>query len=313
MVFVQKFLKTLMFILIFTLQACKVAGTRRPVEGSPKTTVMSYFVSEQYQFETPGFQGGAALSNALSSLYGVAFVADIDTATFSNLSTPQAGCVYASGEGLVFEPKRSVDIGTFRLSGIGLNEVEVPKDQESVSQSIYGSLQAGDYQLENSGVQGNLSFSQGFKVPSAGRNIKVYSGQTAVQTLPTPIIASSEDPNYNLIVSKTESLTIEFEAPTDATYVRVRLTDGTSKPESNVTCYGPTDKPIQIMAGGLNFFRSTDDGTLYIDFVNVSLKTNVEKIKESIVVSYSRHVHGLVDFYLENIKQTAHFGILRFE
>jgi hypothetical protein len=310
---VKNFSKILTLILFFSFQACKIAGSKRPTDEQPQTTVMSYFQSEQYRFETPGNTFGNALTKALSSLHGVAFVANTAEASFSNLVSPKADCFYANGEGLIFEPKRSVDIGTFRLSGYGLNEVEVPKEKDNVSQSFYGSLQPGEYQLENSGVQGSLSFSQSFKVPGAGSQFKIYSGDNPAQDLATPYVVGESDPSYLVTVNKTKALTIDFVAPPEATYVRIRISDGTSNQESNVTCYGPTNKPIQIGAGGLNFFRSTDDGVLYIDFVNISLKTNIDKIKESVVVSYSRHVHGLVDFYFEDLKQTMHFGVLRFQ
>jgi hypothetical protein len=309
---VKKFGITLTLFCLVLFQSCKIAGSKRPTETPNETTVMNYFSSEQYKFETPGYQAGEVFSDALSSLYGIALVAD-QSASFSNLVSPPFGCAFGTSAGLNFEPKRVVDIGKFRLSGFGLNEVEIPKDKESVSQSIYGSLSRGDYELKNDGVNGNLAFRQSFKVPASGNQIRVYTGTRASQTLATPNIPQPEDPNYTVVVDKTEGLTIDFEPPQDANFVRIQISDGTSKPESNVICYGPLDKPINIEKGRLNYFRSTEDGVLYIDFVHVSLRTDIEKIKESVVVSHSRQVHGLVDFYLENVKQTVRFGVLKFE
>ncbi len=298
--------------LISFLSGCKIAGSKRPVESTSSTTVMSYFVAEQYKIETPGYPTGANLSDAMSSLYGIAFVADSE-ASFSNFTQPSFGCEFSSGVGLLFQPKRAVDIGSFRLSGFGLNEVEVPKDQENVSQSIYGTLSEGSYTLKNQGINGNLAFAQEFVVPKAGEQIKVLSGNQPVQALSTPILPSVDDPYYTVTVFKTQALTLEFKAPPTAQYVRVRISDGTAKQEGTITCYGPADSPLTIPRGAMNFFRSTEDGVLNVDFINVSYKNDVNKIKESVIVSYSRHVHGLVDFFIDDVKQTAHFGVLRFE
>ncbi len=306
-----KFALTTLSLLMFNV-GCKIAGSKRPIEVAESTTVMSYFVAEQYRIETPGYQTGANLSDAMSSLYGVAFVADSD-ASFSNLTQPDFGCEFSSGTSLLFQPKRAVDIGSFRISGFGLNEVEVPKDNENVSQSIYGTLPEGQYTLKNQGINGNLAFSQDFTIPRAGDSVILNSGDQAAQPLSTPVLPVVDDPYYTVTIRKTQALTVNFRAPPEATYVRVRISDGTSKQEGTVTCYGPVDSPLTIPRGAMNYFRSTEDGVFYLDFVTVSAKTDVNKIKESVIVSYSRHIHGLVDFYIENVKQTAHFGILKFE
>ena len=291
------------------VSGCKVASQPRP--ASPTSTdspsaVYTYFETQQTAINSQTF------ASNMSKLIGFGMVAPKES-TFVTMTSADPRCMYAQEDGLGFGT-RIIDIGDVKLSGISPQSTAqtIKKDPQKFTFLARGSIPSGNYGLESTGINGALVFKQEFVIPGAGSNIRLTSGSDATQTLPTPNIPGSTDPNYTIVVNKTQTLKVEFTAPSDARIARVTISDNAGTVEGSVVCYGPTDAPIEFPEGALNYFRSTDDGLITIDFVNTRLNTG-DTIKESFVRSYVRHVHGLIDFFTDTHKQTANFGRLRIQ
>jgi hypothetical protein len=296
--------KSAFLISILTLSACKIAGEKRPTPSND-TVVMNFFVAESYALQNE------SLSAAMSSLYGFTMAAAID-ATFESWSKPKHGCLYKAQDGLNFSPKRSIDIGNVKLSGVGLLE-DLARDPDSFTFSSSGRLPEGEYSLRGNDLP-SVAFDQSFRVLAPGAQLLVLSGAEGdLQTLPSPRIPASSDADFTITINKLRPLLVGYQAPQHTNYVKIEVSDGTTNAESSVVCYGAPDEPIVIPEGALSYFRSTEDGRLTIEFVSTSLETSFPNIKESFIKSSTKHIHGLVDFYTDTQKQTARFGVLKFE
>lgn len=296
--------KLLILVAITIFNGCKVAGARQePIKANG--SVLNYFVSEQFASEIP------EVSNALSSLFGMVMLAE-ESATFKNWSEPELGCLYTNNDQIGFAPKETVSIGAVILSGYSLNETRLEADPESQTFNAYGRLPSGTYNLSARDTP-KVSFEQSFVVPETASSISIVRDDGFTSKIPSPQIPNSSDPGYTVSIRKSEGIRIRYSAPAQTDYIRVRISDGTSKSEGNITCYGHPNGEIRIPAGSMSYFRSTDDGQLFVDFVSVSMKTDQSQIKESFIMSYQRHFHGLKDLFMNDSKQTLRFGVLRFE
>lgn len=297
----------LAFILL-VVSACKVAGSGpRPQSTGSENVVMNYFSTTNYALRIgQSFE----LASAMSGMMGLSMVAPNDS-SFNNWSNPGGKLLYSQNDGLSFSPQRVLDVGEINLAGPTSSVLN--KNEKNMSYSLSGRLEPGPYTLSIAGVQGSLSYDQEFRVPDMGSNIRITSGSNDELPISSPDIPSPNDPGYLIVIDKTAPLRISFTPPRDATYVRVQISDGSGQPEGEIIKFGSLDSDIVIPAGAMNYFRSTEDGSIFVDFVSVSLRKDIPKIKESLILSSTRHLHGVVDFYLDQYKQTARFGVVRFE
>ena len=300
------FLINLAALSLFTT-GCKVAGTsKRPTETPNQNVVMNYFSNTNFAIR---LSGSFDLANAISGFSGLSMVGEAES-SFTNWSSPPDRCIYTANDGLLFSPQRVIDVGDIQLFGSG---VKLFEKSERHTYYTNGRLDAGRYSLDVAGVQGNLAYKQEFIVPEVASEIELTSGSYPPVLISSPDVPRPNDPGYLVTVNKTENLRIKFRAPRDADYARIQISDGSGQSEGEVVCFSPLDKEIFIPGEKLSYFRSTDDGILYIDFVSVSLRKDLEKIKESLVLSTVRHIHGTMDFNLNSHKETFRFGVLRFE
>jgi hypothetical protein len=140
--------------------------------------------------------------------------------------------------------------------------------------------------------------------------LKVYSGTLDPQDLPSPALGQ---PGDLVTVQKLENLVVTYNPPIGTDFVRLQITDGSKNPESTVVCYTDSQNLISVPAGALNFFRSTDDGLMFLDFVKSSIDKSIPRITESLVRSVRRHFHGTIDLYADESKQTFKIGTLRIQ
>lgn len=237
-------------------------------------------------------------------------------ANFDLWSEPEKGCLYSIQDGFGFSPKRAVNIGDVLLNGENIEATTLGIDPDTLTFAARGRLPMGDYSISADATA--LKFDQVFKVLNEGADLQLYSdGDDNAQFLPSPDIPAPSDPDYIVTIKKTRALGIAYTAPEGTNYVKIIVSDGlpvtSANPQSSITCYYPPDEVAVIPATAMNYFRSTDDGKISIDFVSVSVENDLGKINESLILSSIRHIHGLMDFYTNEQNQTARFGKLRFE
>jgi hypothetical protein len=95
--------------------------------------------------------------------------------------------------------------------------------------------------------------------------------------------------------------------------VRLTIEDNTSNASNWIVCYGRPDSGIYIPIGALAGMRATTEALLTLDFVMVDVRKDIPRMKESFVVSYSRHYHGRRDLNDIGINNPAFFGKLILE
>ena len=133
-----------------------------------------------------------------------------------------------------------------------------------------------------------------------------------VAVLPFRKIAES-DPRFNATISKNQVVRVEYQAPEGVDYVRTTIMDNSNSAGGSITCYSPPFTPTEIPEGALRYFRSTQDATLLVDFVSVSQKTDIEDVQESLILSYTRHVHGMQEYLIDGQNVTVRYGKLTIE
>jgi hypothetical protein len=297
--------------LLIALTHCKLAEQReKPSTPAPAPkAVLFYLVSEQYAL------GSVALESGLSKMVAQGIVASSDS-NFNRWTTPALKCMYSEEDGVDIKNFRALDVGDLKLSGYHLNETTIPKGEKNYGFSASGSLAKGEeYEFETTGTaSAQLSWRQKFNIPQAGANIRFKSADTDPEyTSPSPALVGSSDPHFLVTIKRNEKLTLSYEAPAGTTYVKVSFSDGTTATQSNITCYGSPAGPIEVPAGAFRYFKETADGIMTLDFVSVYRKLDAPKINESVVLSYTRHLHGRRDFNLESGKQAVQFGQLIFQ
>jgi hypothetical protein len=267
----------------------------------------------------------ATLQDALARFEGGAVVAS-EGSSFETWDSPENSCMYGIQDaalepryggrpnrfwdGDIIKAQRRVDIGDIRISGMELGEVTIPKDARNWMIVAFGVLAPGSYWLQNSQASTRVDFRQSLEVLGFASNLKVFSGTLDPQDLPSPQLGQPSD---LVTVQKLDNLVVTYSPPPGTDFVRLQITDGSKNPESTVVCYTDSQNFISVPAGALNFFRSTDDGLLFIDFVKSSIDTSIPRITESLVRSVRRHFHGTIDLYADESKQTFKIGTLRIQ
>jgi len=293
---------------LFILSGCKIAG-ERAVKPTEEQQLAVFNIIEVEQWALSSFD----FADMISLISGYAFVGT-KASTYENRINPAYGCMYASDDLESVEKKYTLDIGELRITGDSFDNEVLPKMKDSHIFGKIGRFPNGIYNLTNGGnSQGSFKFEQDFKILEQGSKIKVTSGTVnSAQELPSPDFVDFADPRYVAVLEKGQDVKVEFSAPADVSYVKVTLSDN-SKSGTDIVCYGNNTDPIIIPAVGLSYFRTTNDAVLYVDFVHANRKTDAQGLKESIVLSFVRHVHGLKDFDLADRRETVRFGELRIQ
>jgi hypothetical protein len=267
----------------------------------------------------------STLQDALARFEGGAVVAG-EGSSFTKWNTPNTECMFGFQDaalepryggranrfwdGEIIKAQRRVDIGDIRISGVELGEVTIPKDSSNWMIVAFGVLSPGSYWLQNTEASTRVEFRQALQVLEMGSQIQVYSGTLDPQALPSPQLGQPED---LVTVQKLQDLVVTYTAPAETDFVRLQISDGSKNPESTVVCYTESASFVSVPAGALNYFRSTDDGLMFVDFVKSDIDTSIPRITESLVRSVRRHLHGTIDLYLDNSKQTFKIGTLRIQ
>lgn len=296
---------------IVFLSACKVAGERPivPANKPDELGVFNYVVNEQWALSA------SSIADDLSNFQGHSMVA-AKTSTYEKWKSPTNTCMFTFEDTEAVTAKYNLNIGDIKIGGFSIQEQAIPRFQDDpMFFGFNGHLPAGAYHIVNSGnAQGSFVFNQDFTIPEAGSQIKIISGVDGPsQELPSPAVVGESDPRFIASINKMDSVRIEYTPPENIDYVRTTIFDNSGLNGGSVTCYSTPLTPTVIPAGALRYFRSTDDATLFVDFVSASIKTDAPGIQESFIQSYTRHVHGMREFYIDHHNTTARFGKLRIE
>jgi hypothetical protein len=305
--------KIILGALLFVSVACKI-NHDPDASSEPTASIVSYFISEQYQFGS-----ARELAAGLSGFYGRAMVATVDS-TFAHWRQPPMGCRYAGNDVVAVSGTRALNIGPLILKDSHGFTVGIEPSSDQYIFQYLGLLDAGAHSLAAPGLSGTPAISQSFNVLASGANIVLNSSvYTAPEVLSSPKIPSnSGDPsndldNFYVGIARSADLSVSYKAPEGTSYVRATFSDGSSNAAYQIVCYGSPTGPIQVPAGAFSQFRATADGLLTIDFVSVSFRADISRIKESIVISNTRHIHGRKDIETSQGLQPVYFGALFFQ
>lgn len=301
----------------FFLTACELADKRTLPDGPTNTKVLALFMSNQL-----AVSNWNALRNQSSMFQGFVLVATEDSTFDGAINPPIGHCMPSSQDVLHAGPIRYLDVGDIALRGPSVDEVTIPKSERNTFGVGNFPLPFGDtYRLQTAGVRdGVMKWRQEFRVLPMASNLTFRVASTGVTTaMPTPVIPDPAHPEQIPVIDldKRDGGSLAYRAPEGTSYVKVMIVDGSNDEEGSVTCYGSATGPIDIPPGTFNFFRSTDQGFMTIDFVQTSLRTDVPRVDESLIVSSTRHIYGRKDIPMvspEGEAQTVeiYFGKLVF-
>jgi hypothetical protein len=290
---------------VLLLSGCKIAGLGNDDEAPPTAaTVMNIFTYTRFATEV---SCDAELGCVLSYLWGKTAVATNPNPTFHALSTPAMGsCFYTREEGINADLQRNLDVGSLTITGQGTSH----EAQKHASQLYFYApvlLEAGDYEINTSGFQGALAYQQRFAVSEHHARIYLRSGANGQRL-------EADETNAVLEVKRGENLAVELENMPTADFYKITVTDNNSGDmRASVSCYQSLDTPaITIPKEAFAFFRNTQDGTVMVDFINSSLTKDLPGIRESLVLSTTRHVHGMWQHQTNEGSFTLRFGQLHF-
>jgi hypothetical protein len=296
-------------LLCLSLTHCEIAGDKR--DGSPidDSVLMAFFFSEQYALNSEDDR------DFLSKFYGRVLAATPDS-TFDAWANPELGCDYSANLGVDVGMRRYLDIGAIALLG-GTASVDLQRfgisNSTGVAYQLSGFLGFGTRTLSTQGRGEAARYSQAFSIPEGGGNIEVRTGSTDAEAfrLASPEFPSEGNGDYNLVLQRGQAIHIDYTAPAGTSYVSVRIKDGSNRAEADITCYGTPNGRISIPATALNTFRPGTDGIFELDFVHANLRRNVARVKESIIVSSTRHFQGTIEYYdADNVLRTAELGLV---
>ena len=305
--------------LSITLISCEVGKSRKPEEVKSSNAVLPQFTFMQF-----GLSNWEALREVSSGFSGITWVAP-EGSSFNNITKPPMGeCRFSSEVNqLGFSPLRALNVGDLKLRGDEFPEVTLTKsDAPYYSFGLEPAMLkfGGNFVIETAGVQDRMKWSQTFKVPALGSNFKIRRSDSTQFTLPAPQYRPAEPnpqvgpwpvpPEDIAVLDKTQDFFLDYQTPEGTSYVRMIISDGSNDHRGSVTCFGDPKGPIWVPAGQLNFFKSTDQALMYIDFVSLSSKTDITNVNESLITSVTRHLHGRLDLSLKDRKQEIYFGVL---
>ncbi len=286
------------------LLGCKVANNKETAKTT--SAIIGYFTTQQSAMSASiPYNSDYSMRDIWSYFFGRVYLTPAEASLGMAIQTPK-GCMRSAAAEASFKINNVLDPGVLSLIGSG-GQLDIPKYEEDLSFQLVGFLGFGALKLRSSGKGGTLDFEQGFNIPTAGSNLIVSSGTHLNQALPSPLVNASSV----VRIQRSQGAELSFVAPVGATYVKATFGD-TDNPDSNISCFGPPVSPLSIPAEQLERFGVTDRGSLRVDFVNISVRTDINRIKENLVSSSTFHLHGIhKNPFIRNTE--FHFGQLSFE
>jgi hypothetical protein len=297
------------FVFFISLTGCELAGEKRDGDPIDDSVIMAFFFSEQYALNS------ADDRDFLSKFYGRVLAATPDS-DFAAWSNPEPGCDYTANENVNVGLRRYLDIG-----GIALMGGEVALDlgrfgmtgSTGIAYQYSGFLGFGTRTLATEGRGLAARYNQAFTIPEGGGGIEVRTGSAdaAPFNLASPEFPSEGNGNYNLVLERGQPIYVDYTAPAGTSYVKLRIKDGSNRNDADITCHGTPSGRITLPASALNTFRTGTDGIFELDFVHASLRRNVARVKESIVVSSTRHFQGTIEYMdSDGVLRSAELGLV---
>jgi len=306
-IYMYRFRKLPLLALLFLFSACEINQGRKSELKSDDSIILSIFFADQYATTSP------SLRDFFSTFHGTIAAAE----NFGNLrllKSPPTLCDYSvnyrndyTGEmGL----KRLLDVGELKVK-TGDNPLPLRKIDNYYDLDV--DLERGANSLQSPGVKnGVLNFEQSFQVLESGGNIRIFEKDDAnapVQNLVSPEIPEETD---RILFDRNKAYIVQYDAPTGTQYVRVRLRDGTSRAEGDISCFAKLGENLEIVEGALYGFTSGNLGHMEVDFITVSTRTDIPRLQESSIISTMRHFQGTFTYQNGNKKETLPVGVVEF-
>lgn len=295
-----------MALLLFS---CEInQGGKRDVK-SDDSIIISYFFSDQYAIDSDFHQ-------QLFPIFSGAMAAAEPNASLDLWKNPPSGCYFTNSFTSAASSKvgirRLLDVGELRLKA---GDTSVPLNQTNDNYYFsYASLTSGDFTLLSPGVKnGVLEYEQNFKVLETGGNIKVYDVNNAEEeprALASPAVPADGD---RIVFNRFTSSVIGYDAPEGTDLIKLRLRDGSNLSDGDITCFAKMGETLVVPEGSLYTFRTGEQGHMELDFISISSKVNVPRLRESTIISAMRHVQGIFEYQNEDgVDMTENVGILEF-
>lgn len=315
-------MKKLAAFSMLLLTGCLGSEKRATPDNGPEKPSFGFIQSLQYAI-TSTTMNASVIREYLSFLQSRVIVASADS-DLTNITAPAAGCLFEVEDGVNLGAIRYLDVGDFKLRGADIGEKVFDKNPtpNATSYSVPNFLLTlgSAYQIETTGVNGQLAWKQDFLVPAAGANLglhQTFNNQNYDFALPSPVLYSPIRDADRALINRLTDFKITYTAPAGTTYVKAHLNDGgggaSANRYGNVVCYGDPNGSITVPGGLLANFKSTADGLLTLDFVAVNRRTDISRVRESAVISVTRHHHGRLDLDTPSGKATIQFGVLGFD
>jgi len=310
------------FSLFFIQMGCDLSKKRDTPPVESENSVFTYFLSEQIASDLP------ELTQATGMMMAVPMAAKRDS-SFESRTTRSGTCSsLEEGISIPFSIVRFVDIGNINLSGYTLNNELSPF--EKTSQNLFvrrGTLKPGSYTVIGAGIQDSLKVEQNFEVLPPSELLLIQSGSEGlIQQIPSPAIPKEEDENYEIVVDRSKDLFFGVRVPAGTQWIRITLknwtqyTDGSIEAAHTLQCFHSGDfdpNDITLLAfrqQNLTGFDPNREGMLSIDFATNNLVSNMDRIQESYIESYTRQIHGMTVMQnSEGQSQAVQLGYLRFQ
>ena len=318
------FSKTFLALIAMALSGCELSPERKPEETKDTNLVLPYFTYTQF-----GITNWPQLKEIFANFHGITYVTEPGS-SWGAISKPPVGeCMYSAdlNSRIPIKPLRYLNIGDVTIRGEKMQDVSVPaapyptfafsKDEIPLD---FG----GTYSMQTSGVKDRMKWSQPFSVPTPASGMKIRRADNVEFNLPSPVMrAADPDPAGGrpwpvpaedvVTIDKTKDFFLTYALPKEATYARVTITDGGTGEYGSITCYGDKTGSIWVPADLLTYFLTTDQGLMYIDFISLNVRKDVNGVSESVMEGITRQLHGRKNFLIPGKNQEVYFGVLKFE
>lgn len=273
------------------LSACKIAkdnGGSSSGGSGPAPVVLSQFTNILYAFEDQL----EVQERQYSSFSGAVFVSESSHEnSFLNIADPfhdkgdsASFCLGNKEMGIDIKPERIIEVGNINISNESGFTSGFKRNADSPDFGPFLSpLSLGNYKLKTDGFMGSLSFAHEFRIPEYISGLKIDSAKTD-QTI-------SNAGNEIIHISRNTDMTMSWNPDPTMSYTKMVLTD---RKQLALVCYfKPSIKGITIPATGImDQFTNTNQAYLMLDYVQASRRTDIRGLKESMILSTRRLIHG---------------------
>lgn len=295
-------------LLVFiAVTGCKIAKEDPAI--STKASIVGYFINQQSAISSSVPYDDDYSARDIWSLFFGRMYLSTPEASMDNVVSPEMKCQRAAQAEVRFKINNVMDPGTLTLIGSS-GQLEIPKYEADYAFQLVGFLGFGPLKLRSSGNSGTLDFVQDLNVPSPGQALKVSSGAYNNQPVPSPNIDNASVIRIQRSAGAQISFTASAFAGPETHYIKVMLGDA-DNPDSDVTCFAPVQSPIQIPASATERFGISNRGFLRVDFVNASMRRDIPRVRQNLILSSSFHMHGTN--FNQVLQEEFQFGELHFE